>query len=322
MANTPIPSKVIEYSSTGTSGVREYKLTPEELEEVRQKYPATKRDKTFKAPIQIKTQTKEEKEMAKFKMTAEEYFAQRAAGKTIAQIAKEQGVSEATIYNHMDKWAKEGKGVESPKETQLLREKAVLPPQPPVPLPEMYKKAQQEIEQLKAALTATQPVSHDMLKEYKATGERLAVENAELKDEVEHWKDQATEAVALAGKAAEESMTKVELSEARADGAVAAREAAELELDQTSTARDEYKRLYEEQFAFAQAYYNQIEALKAANGRFDELLRERDDSLAELKAWSVLKEPQPASEVHLLDRSIAELSRARWILDRLSASGE
>jgi transposase-like protein len=227
----------------------------------------------------------------KFTMTAEEHFAERQSGKSIAQIAKEQGVSEQTIYSRMNKWAEEGKTAESPKETQLLREKETLPPQPAVNLPGMYKKALQEIEELKAALSVTQPVSHDMLKEYKVTGERLAVENTELK----------------------------------------------AELDQTTTARDEYKRLYEEQFAFAQAYFKQAEDLKAENGQLQEelnrLITERDemqahndrlnDMLDEAARESMALRPtEPASEVQLLDRSIAELTRAKWILGRLSASGE
>lgn len=283
-SRTSIPSRAIELNSKGPSGVREYTLTPEELEEIRKKYPATKRDKTFKKPVAhnpredklLGKKSEEDGSMAKFTMTAEEYFAERQAGKTIAQVAKEQGVSEATIYNHMNKWAGEDKG-DTPKETQLLREKEALQPQPPVNLPEMYKKALQEIEELKAALSVTQPVSHDMLKKYKA--------------EAEHWKSQATETVALAGKAAEESTAKIERLQAARRGEAAKSDELREELNRMITERDE---------------------LQADNDRLNNMII--------LQAQQT--EPEPTDEVHLLDRSIAELTRAKWILDRLSASGE
>lgn len=408
MGKTSIPSQVVEYSSKGAGGVREYKLSPEELEEVRQKYPATKRDKSFVKPIVQNTPVKGENRMGKFTMTEAEFKVARADGKTIAQIAQEQDVAEATIYKHMNKWA------ETPKETQLLREKEAQPG--PITELEQLDKALQEIEELKAALSATQPISHDMLNEYKA--------------EAEHWKAQATEAVALAGKAAEESMAKIERLKERGREAVDSRNAAEVELvkvtdecnilrDQLEqsgwqlnaaekeiscltamhndavTARGEYQRLYEEQYEFAQEYFKQNELLKAradgavaaheaaeldleqATKDFNEqgtalkaeilslinkveniraqaeqendvlserlsnaemerdvlqaelnrMITERDELQAERDAMLIHIEetefkPEPASEVHLLDRSIADLTRARWILDRLSASSE
>lgn len=227
-------------------------LSPEELEEIRQKYPATKRDKDFIKPIVQNTPPKGEKRMGKFSMTEAEFKAARAAGKTIAQISKENDVTEATVYKQMNKWT------ETPKETQLPRDKEA---QPPVNFPELYKKAQQEIEELRA------------------------------------------------------------------------------ELDQTATGRDEYKRLYEEQFAFAQEYFKQNELLKA---RADGAVAARE--AAELDLEQATKDfeeqeeillaeitelrgragqvPEPATDVHLLDRSIADLTRAKWILDRLSAAGE
>ncbi|WP_245237029.1 helix-turn-helix domain-containing protein [Paenibacillus ihuae] len=207
----------------------------------------------------------------KFNMSAEEYFAERQAGKSIAQIAKEQDVSEATIYNYMNKWAEvdkvSGSVEDSPK---MLREKDTAP----ATELKQLEKAVQEIERLTA--------------------------------EVERWKGQTTEAVALAGKAADEFMTKMELSRARADGAVAAREAAERDLvqmvEENDRLRDEINRMITER---------------------DELMAENDRLENQMVASRV--EPQLAdkpNEVQLLDRSIADLTRARWILNRLTASGE
>jgi transposase-like protein len=360
MGNTPVPSRVIEYSSTGSGGVREYKLSPEELEEVRQKYPATKADKSFVKPVahnpnadrlppkQQNQITEEDKDMGgrpekqgpNNGLTKQVFLEQIVAGETVASIEKAWGMKYNTLAFWVKKWDCRGitpqnaqellammgegaKAIDTPKETQLLREKEALPLQPAVNLPEMYKKALQEIEELKAALSATQPISHDMLKGYKAEAER--------------WKAQATEAVALAGKAAEESMAKIDQLQAARRGEATKNDELRAELDQTITVRDEYKRSYEEQFAFAQAYFKQAEDLKAENGQLQEelnrLITERDemqahndrlnDMLDEAARESMALRPtEPASEVQLLDRSIAELTRAKWILGRLSASGE
>ncbi|NQX45328.1 hypothetical protein HQN87_08285 [Paenibacillus tritici] len=311
-SRTSIPSRDIEYKSYGSGTVREYKLSPEQLEEVRQKYPATKQDKQFVKPIVQNTPVKGEKRMGKFMMTEAEFKAARADGKTIAQIAQEQDVAEATIYKHMSKWA------ETPKETQLLREKEALPPQVPVGLPEMYKRAQQEIEELKAALSVTQPISHDMIKSYKA--------------EAEHWKAQATEAVALAGKAAEESAAKIERMKANLRAGTDARNAAEDELVKVTDECNSLRDRLEQSGWYREAAERDIERLTSENGQLQEelnrMITERDDLMAENDRLSDLLRtanrtvPEPASEVHLLDRSIADLTRARWILDRLSASGE
>lgn len=58
-----IPRKENELIGSPPSPVTVSQLTPEELEEIRRKYPATKRDRTFKKPIEIKTKPREENNM-------------------------------------------------------------------------------------------------------------------------------------------------------------------------------------------------------------------------------------------------------------------
>ncbi|MNB95740.1 hypothetical protein D3C75_429270 [compost metagenome] len=139
-----------------------------------------------------------EKVMGKFTMSAEEYFAERATGKTLAQIAKEQGVSEVTVYNHMDKWAKEGK-LPGPSVEQLpkpLREKDTE--QRPATELELLDKAEREIER--------------------------------LTEEVEHWKGHASNEVALSGKANEQLTAEIERLTAERDELLS--HIAELETEQ------------------------------------------------------------------------------------------
>ncbi|MEK5235446.1 zinc-finger domain-containing protein [Paenibacillus sp. FSL L8-0470] len=241
---------------------------------------------------QIKLEVEEVMAKPKFTLSAEEYFAERHAGKSIARIAKEQGVSEATIYNHMNKWAEEGKGAE-PDKTQLLPEKETLPPDP---LPEMYKMAKQEIEQLTHELAEAKQMFDEAYQRNMASnakiGEHLQAIQ-ELREEVEYWRGQADNAGALAGKAAEESMTKIGRLHTEIDSLVTGNNQLQEELHRLITERDAWTE--EEEILLAE-----IAELREAAGRV----------------------PEPASEVHLLDRSIAELTRARWILNRLAASGE
>ncbi|KGE20048.1 hypothetical protein [Paenibacillus wynnii] len=348
MGNTPIPSRAIEYSSTGTSGVREYTLTPEQLEEVRRMYPATKRDKTFKKPVahnhsedrlpakQRNQKPEEDNEMSgrpekqgpNNGLTKQIFLEQIASGETVASIEKAWGMKYNTLSFWVKKWDVRGidaaKAQEllaggTPKQTQLLREKEAQPG--PITELEQLDKALQEIEELKAALSATQPISHDMLKGYKA--------------EAEHWKAQATEVVALAGKAAEESMAKIEQLQAARRGEAAKNDELRLELDQAVAVRE----TAELDLGLAETrcvqYVETIDQLATqCDGLQEEvnrLITERDDLVAEVEDLRDdirrLREIQtlaaaPPSDAHLLDRSIADLTRARWILERLSASGE
>ncbi|OMF98194.1 hypothetical protein BK147_11275 [Paenibacillus sp. FSL R7-0337] len=222
--------------------------------------------------------------MGKFTLTKEEFKAARADGKTIAQIAKEQDVAEATVYKHMTKWTEE------PSETQLLREKEALPV------------------------------------------DQQAGEIKRLKAEVEHWKAQATEVVTLAGKAAEETMAKIEQLQAarrgeaakndelrlELDQAVAVRETAELDLGLAETRCDQYVETIDQLATQCDGLQEELNRLITER---DDLVAEVDDlrddirRLREIQAVSAA----PPSDVNLLDRGIADLTRAKWILDRLNA---
>lgn len=337
MTNTPIPSRDVEYSSCGTSEVREYKLTPEQLEEVRQKYPATKADKTFKKPFVQRTKAEmsseeqrrqgnqkqlnqeEDKDMAKFKMTAEEYFAERQAGKSQEQIAEEQGVTPQAIDYHLKKWADEGKGAVLNK-TQLLREKDTTPdPAVNPPDVELLVMAKREIVEVRVELATlkddllTIVQERDQLTTELAEAKRMfddayqrnLASNAkigehlqaiqELKTEVEHWQDQATNAVALAGSVNEQIATERDDLQAELNRMIAERD----DLDQEKTGWIENERIL--------------------NHLVEQLRSDLRDSRTNPFAFA---SPTPISEVQLLDRSIADLTRARWILNRLTASGE
>ncbi|WP_410512064.1 hypothetical protein PaeBR_18770 [Paenibacillus sp. BR2-3] len=352
--STPIPSRAIEFSSKGPSGVREYTLSPEELEEIRQKYPATKADKAFKKPVAQQNRVamtseeqsrranmryqnhEEEKDMGGQRaskegpscgLTKKVFLEQIAAGETVSSIEKAWGMKYNTLYNWVKNW--DCKGItpgkarellaqlntgepapkaEPPKETQLLREKEALPD---VTDPDLLVKAKKEI--------------------------------AELREEVGHWRGQADKAGALASKAAEEATAKIELSRARAEGAEAARRASELdleqasetigllrlELDQTTTSREEYKSLYEEQFAFAQTYFKQLEELQSElnwlitkRGEWAERELCLLDEIADLREGISANPVTERGELHVLDGAIADLTRARKLIKLLTASGE
>lgn len=273
MANTPIPSRAVEYSSKGTSGLREYTLSPEELEEIRQKYPATKADKSFKKPVAHNPRTdqkyqnqKEDKDMAKFKMTADQYFAERQAGKSQEQIAEEQGVTPQAIDYHLKKWGSDGKQAE-PDKTQLLREKDVLKPDQRLSTDlEQLNKAVEEIERLSLEVSAKEEAK-------KVLQQRLE----SVEHEVRQWKT-------------------------RAGDAAASRDASQYELAQAIDERD----------------VMQVELNRLITER-DELMAENERLERQMITPQLADKP---SETQLLDRSIADLTRARWIIGRLTASGE
>lgn len=280
-SGTPVPNRAFENRSCGTGTVREYTLSPEELEEIRLKYPATKQDKKFKAPIEIKTKSKEASKVGKFTMTEAEFKAARESGKTIAKIAEEQDVAEATVYANMKRWEAAGKEPEQ----KLLREKEAASPADV----QQLDKAIHEIERLTAQIFG------------------LEESNGYLRNEVERWKSKANEAATLF--IAEHDSAQKELIRA---------------IEENDRLKDEINRMITER---------------------DELVRENDEFRAEKTTWTenerILNhlveqlrsdlqkrqqtEPQLAdkpSEVQLLDQSIADLTRARWILNRLNASGE
>lgn len=250
-----------ELKGSPPSPVTTTQLTPEELEEIRRKYPATKRDKAFKKPVEIKTRPKGDNDMAKakFNLTEKKFNTERSSGKTIGRIAEEQGVSEATIYNHISKWAEARK----PAQQKLLREKDVSPASDPKA--ELLDKAEKEIE-------------------------RLTTENQRLDQRMVSAQNEATKAWA--------------------------------EVERLRDKQDESDRQW--------AKHNEIVQIKNK-----ELVKERDDliaenncltdRIAELEEHVFQPEPvnaTPISEVQRLDTAIQDLTRARWILNRLSASGE
>lgn len=299
MANTPIPSRAVEYSSRGTNKPREYTLTPEELEEIRQKYPATKADKNFKKPVahnprtDQRHQNKEEgKDMVKFKMTAEEYFAERQTGKSLEKIAEEHGVTPQAIDYHLKKWGTDGKQVE-PDKTQLLREKEVLASeQRPSTDLEQLNKAVQEIERLTLEVTAKDEVKQVLQRRLDST-----------ESEAQQWKARTADALASRDAAENELVSLVEERDDLRD-----------EMNRMITERDELvaerDELYREKTGW-------IENEKMLNQLVEDL---RDDirRLREIQTLAV----EPVSETQLLDRSIADLTRARKIIKLLSASGE
>ncbi|CQR51458.1 hypothetical protein [Paenibacillus riograndensis] len=330
-SGTSIPNQAIEYKSYGSGTVREYTLTPEELEEVRQKYPATKRDKAFKKPVahnpredrfppkQQSQNTEEEQNMTGQRMSKEGpssgltkqiFLEQIASGETVASVEKAWGMKYNTLSFWVKKWdlrginavkAQELLAGESPRETQLLREKEALPP---------VGHQAGEVERLKAEVEHWKVQAAGWKKEKDAACEWG-----------EEQRKKAVEAVALAGKAAEESMAKIERLTAARDGAIAAREAAELDLEQTETRCSQY----------AQSIDQLATECDGLQEEVNRLITERDDLVAEVEDLRDdirrLREIQtlaaaPASDVHLLDRSIADLTRAKWILNRLTASGE
>lgn len=354
MANTPIPSRAVEYGSRGTGKSREYTLSPEELEEIRQKYPATKADREFKKPVVQRTkedlasekqrlaskehQIQEEEDDMSGQRTSKEgpscgltkkvFLEQIAAGETVASIEKAWGMKYNTLYNWVKNWdcrgitpgnarellAMMGDGVKTiePDKTQLLREKEVVPASSQSAEVDLLVAAKKEIAEVRAEL---QMVKDDFLtivderdqlrtelaevkemfdKAYQRNvngnakiGEHLQAIQ-ELREEVEHWRGQADSA----GK------TNTQL--------IVERETAQKELvravEENDRLRDEINRMITER---------------------DELMAENDRLESQMVASRV--EPQLAdkpNEVQLLDRSIADLTRARWILNRLTASGE
>ncbi|WP_405154764.1 hypothetical protein [Paenibacillus sp. FSL K6-0108] len=246
------------------SPVTTTQLTPEELEEIRRKYPATKRDKAFKKPVEIKTRTKGDNDMAKakFDLTEKQFNAERASGKTIGRIAEEQGVSEATIYNHISKWTEARK----PRQEKLLREKDVSPAADPKA--ELLDKAEKEIE-------------------------RLTTENQRLDQRMVSAQNEATKAWA--------------------------------EVERLRDKQDESDRQWREQIE--NRTEKNMELIKERDDLIQEnnRLMDRIEELKELQEQISHQEPVnavPDSEVQRLDSAIQDLTRARWILNRLSASGE
>lgn len=241
-----------ELKGSPPSPVTTSQLTPEELEEIRRKYPATKRDKAFKKPVEIKTRPKGDTDMAKFTLTEEQFNTERAAGKSVAKIAKEQGVSEATIYNHVSKWTEARK----PAQEKLLREKDVSPGADPKV--ELLDKAEKEIE-------------------------RLTTENQRLDQRMVSAQNEATKAWA--------------------------------EVERLRDKLDESDRQWAKQVT---SLMNEKEEWLADNVRLEEKVLGLERQTSQQKAVNVV----PDSEVQRLDTAIQDLTRARWILNRLSASGE
>lgn len=291
MGNTPVPSRAVEYSSTGASGVREYKLTPEQLEEVRQKYPATARDKKFVKPIVQNTLTKGEKRMGKFTMTEAEFEAARASGKTIAKIAEEQDVAEATVYNSIKRWEAAGNKNPEHVEQKLLREKETVCATDG----QQLDKAIHEIERLTTEVAAKEEV------------------NAVLQRRLESFEEQRLKWKAQVENASKQSERANDGLAERLSNAEMERDVLQAEINRIISERDEL--------------VNEIDELHRERTGWNENERILNHLVEQLRSdlQKLQIEPQLAdkpSEVQLLDRSIADLTRAKWILKRLTASGE
>lgn len=226
---------------------------------------------TVRPRKQIKLEVEEVMAKTKFNMSAEEYFAERQAGKSIAQIAKEQDVSEATIYNHMNKWAEVGKVSGSVEDSpELLREKDTVP----ATELEQLEKAVQEIERLTA--------------------------------EVERWKSQAENVSAQAERSNDSLSEQLRNAEMECD-------VLQAEINRMISERDEL--------------VSEIDELHREKTGWTENERILNHLVEQLRSDLQKRQAEPQladkpSEVQLLDRSIADLTRARWILNRLTASGE
>ncbi|WFR65735.1 hypothetical protein P9222_33185 (plasmid) [Paenibacillus amylolyticus] len=276
-----IPKRENELRAAVHSPVITSQLSPAELEDIRQKYPATKADKAFKKPIEIKTRPKGDKDMAKakFNLTEDQFNAERASGKSIALIAKEQGVTEATVYNHVSKWAHARK----PGQEKLLREKDVSPAADPKA--ELLDKAEKEIE-------------------------RLTVKNQRLDQRMVTAQNEATKAWA-------------EVEQLRDKNDQYAALCRELEDD-----KNEYKRMFESGYKLGQDQIAKIsehlETINSLRENSDSLIAENNrltDRIVELEELQKPVNEVPDKEVQRLDSAIQDLTRARWILNRLSASG-
>ncbi|MDF9845188.1 MULTISPECIES: hypothetical protein [unclassified Paenibacillus] len=281
-SGTPIPNRAVEHQSYGTGSVKEYTLTPEQLEEIRQKYPVTKRDKKFKAPIEIKTKLQEEKRMGKFTMTEAEFKAARESGKTIAQIAKEQDVTEVTVYNSMRRWEASEKGQ---NEQKLLREKDAAPPADT----QQLDKAIHEIERLTLEVAAKGEANKIL---------QARLESAETEEK--KWKEQAGSVAAARDSAQEELVEAYEERDMLRD-----------EINRMITERDE---LVAENDRLER---RMVEAQGEATRAWSEV-----EELRDTLGHPMLAEVHKPSESVVLDTAIADLTRARWILNRLTASGE
>lgn len=223
---------------------------------------------------------------AKFNLTEEQFNAERASGKSVALIAKEQGVTEVTVYNHVSKWADARK----PGQEKLLREKDVSPTADPKV--ELLDKAEKEIE-------------------------RLTVENQRLNERMVSAQNEATKAWA-------------EVEQLRDKNDQYAALCKELEDD-----KNEYKRMFESGYKLGQDQIAKIsehlETINSLREMGDNLIAENNRLMDRIKELKELKEQishqepvnaVPDSEVQRLDSAIQDLTRARWILNRLSASGE
>ncbi|MET1173792.1 hypothetical protein [Paenibacillus amylolyticus] len=254
-----IPKRENELRAAVKSPVITSQLSPEELEEIRQKYPATKADKAFKKPIEIKTRPKGDNDMAKFTLTEKQFNAERAVGKSIAKIAKEQGVSEATIYNHVSKWADARK----PGQEKLLREKDVSPAADTKA--ELLDKAEKEIE-------------------------RLTVENQQLQDKLKSGEEERVDLVN-------------EVTQFKID------------IDWLEGEKQQEFLKWQSQVT---SLMSEKEEWLADNVRLEEKVLELERLISQHNIVNTV----PDSEVQRLDSAIQDLTRARWILNRLAASGE
>lgn len=225
--------------------------------------------------------------MAKFTLTEEQFNAERASGKSIAKIAKEQGVSEATIYNHVSKWTDARK----PGQEKLLREKNVSPPGPPSA--ELLNKAEKEIERL----TTENQQLQDKLKSSEEERVELVNEVTQFKIDID-W---------IEG----EKQKEINRLDQRMVSAQNQATKAWAEVEQLRDKNDQYA-----------ATINEMRedrvSLVAENTHLADRIYELKEQLEQQQTVNAV----PDTEVQRLDTAIQDLTRARWILNRLSASGE
>lgn len=236
----------------------------------------------------------EDKPMTKFKMTEEQFNAERASGKSVAQIAKEQGVTEVTVYNHISKWADSRK----PGKEKLLREKNVSPPGPPSE--ELLLKAEKEIERLTTEVT------------------ELLERQERLKADITVLTENNDQSAALCREHEEETRR----LDQRMMAAHSEATKAWAEVERLRDKMDESDRQWREQIE--NRTEKNMELVRERNDLLHEINR-LTDQIADLEEQLSQQEPVnavPDTEVHRLESAIQDLTRARWILKRLSASGE
>ncbi|QCT03313.1 RNA polymerase, sigma 28 subunit, FliA/WhiG subfamily [Paenibacillus algicola] len=257
--STPVPRRENELRASGPGEVIQYQLSDEELAKYRAlpvpqkqgKRPIDLRIANTKAEQQRRrAEMKEENDMPDKKegpacgLTRENLIEQVAKGETLSSIERAWGMKYNTIHNWVKRW--DLKGINQAKAQELLDQAK-------------HPFAARGVEET----GCTEP--KEVL---NSETERLAQENAAMKAENERLLQERDDYK----RAAEDLESKTLEYDQFLDQFHEAKEKLNDELELVVKARDEYMRMYQEQYAFAQSYYAECSILKAER---DELLIDR-----------------------------------------------